>query len=693
MGLNEELEDLQRRLSALEVEVRLLREQLRGKSADQRTLLTENMQTRPVKPKETIQPEQPVLVTAKETPLKSNQSSPAKEIDFEKVLSTWLPRVFMFILLLGVLWGLKVGIDYGFVSPVMRIGMGYVGTIILYILGMRYYNRAKKGFGLTLLGGLIALGILTTFAAHHLYSLLNFIFAFIIGMAYIGIGVWLSSRTHSETLTIFSAIAGFLLPFLLEGEGATAIQFCSYILLLFLSLFYLSLSQKHRYTFYITFLLFHLTLGVYLVLEWPVGEVWILVGTVLIQHGTILFFYLNGSIERQVFTEALLYTNFVFTIGWIQLLETNEEVVVYGLFALLYIALVVYLTKREDRSLQSILLAIAVFAVSVFLLAFNFDDERIRLLSFLLTGTIGLWVGFRFQTMRSVIVSSCVYIFTILAIFTWIRIDRWFSLDHFLWIAFLASVGWVFYTLYRYRPSFMTVKAIDQSLIAALLIVIAYVNQLTTMVLRAFPLGVQTEKQIELFVIMLLLGVLYVYGRSWHRGLYVMHASLIIYLLLGLVLLPLSYDAGHFIVSFSIQMIYASGIVVIFRALWKKRFYLSVERLKVQISQLAVMVQIYLFIVLNKWYFLATKQLAWNWEFVLFGQTFSWFAFAFLSISLGTKQRWRIVKIIGAALIGLTMVKLFVVDLASISILVRAILFTIVGIVGLIYSRTLVKDD
>ena len=129
----------------------------------------------------------------------------------------------MFILLLGVLWGLKVGMDHGFITSPVRVGMGYTGTILLYFLGTRYYNSGKKGFGLTLLGGFIGLGILTTFAAHLLYGYLNFTIAFLIGVAYIIAGLLLSRKTKSETLTIFSGIPGFT-AFLI-GRGGS--YFCS----------------------------------------------------------------------------------------------------------------------------------------------------------------------------------------------------------------------------------------------------------------------------------------------------------------------------------------------------------------------------------------------------------------------------------------------------------------------------------
>ena len=74
----------------------------------------------------------------------------------------------------------------------------------------------------------------------------------------------------------------------------------------------------------------------------------IIVGTVLIQHILLLAFYLKGKVERHVFTEALIYSNFVFALSWIKLLEHNQEILVYGLFAALYVALSVFSFAKKE---------------------------------------------------------------------------------------------------------------------------------------------------------------------------------------------------------------------------------------------------------------------------------------------------------------------------------------------------------
>lgn len=690
MALDEELKDVIKRVADLELEVTLLKHQLADKEVVSERAPTMNMATPVKRLDEETAPKQEVPVRV---------PTVRKEFNLEKALGTWLPRVFMFILLLGVLWGLKVGMDYGVITNPVRVALGYAGTILLYYLGMRYVRRGKKGFGLTLLGGFIGLGILTTFAAHHLYGYLSFTVAFLLGVVYIIAGLLLSRKTKSETLTLFSGIAGFLLPFLLEGEGATAIQFCAYILLLFLSLFYVSLSQQHKFSFYITFVLFHLTLFFYAILDGGYEAEGILVATVLIQHAVILFFYVKGKISRTVFSEGLLYTNFVFTIAWIKLLDHVSEMTVYGLLAFVYCVLVIYMFWKKDNALRGILSAVAVFAISVFILSFDLEDSRVVLMLLLVNGTLGIWVGICYETIRTIVTGSIVYLFALPAVLITTPIEVFWSLEHAVWLVFLASVGWLFYTLYRWTPTWLVGKTvrIDGSLIVGQVLVLLYINKLTVLFLSNTYFAFETAIYVQGLVMLVVLCAMYALHK-WHKGLYVAHSTVILFLLFSFRMmlsgLGAPYNAhGEFLFTIIVQVIYATVFTVLIGAIMKDRFYLSREKLKWQVPQLAVVLQVFYFIYLNKWYFSFIAAYGWDLEYVLLVHTFSLFTFAFVSISVGGKLQWKWVKFIGAGLIVVCVLKLFIIDLSNISIFVRAILFIIVGIAGLIYSRTLLKEE
>lgn len=704
----ENYDDLLKRIAHLEKEVVLLKKQQeKWLEKDQKESFTVDREKW-----ETQETEQMVVTTEKlpEEPVEKPVEEPLeeqlvkhvkppverKEFDLEQVLSNWLPKVFMFILLLGVLWGLKVAADYGYLTEVIRIVAGYAGTALLYYFGMKFYRQQHKAFGTTLLGGVIGLGILTTFAAHYLYGYFNFFFAFLTGVFFIGLGLWMSKRTKSEILTLFSAIAGFLLPFLLEGESVTVYGFAIYLLLLFMSLFYVALTERHKYTFYFTFFLFHFTFLVYLVLVGSFEDRMVIVGTIFIQHLTLLFIYFTQKISRHAFTEALIYTNFVFTLGWIKVLEDSMETWVYGGLALFYVVLTVYVFLQKKGLLRGVFSAVSVFAVSAYVLSLGYEDPKVTLLLLLINGTIGIWVGLRYKTMRTVITGGIIYFFTASTVFTMLEIPAFMSLAHGIWIVFLYSVVLLFYSLYEHPPAFLkgNLKGVDMSLIIGQLVVLNYVIRMTALSLQDRLVFAETAAHVYILVLMLVLCGMYMFHK-WPRGTYIVHATVIEFVLLGLWVLfagLYSYIDRHLIFKVSVEVIYVALLTLMFIAVMKNHFYIQLEKLKQHFSFAAIGLQTILFIFLNKWYF----GIAWfynlDYEYLLLLHTFLLFAYAFLSISIGRKYGWNTVKYFGAVLMVLCIIKLFLIDLGAISILIRAILFIIVGIVGLLYSKTFFKE-
>ena len=178
---------------------------------------------------------------------------PKEDFQFDQFLGIWLPRIFMGVLILGVLWALKVGLDNGWISYEVRIVLGYAATLIILYFGMKNINKEQRLFGITLISGVIAIGLLVTVAAYYLYGFLNYPLAMFISIFYIVLGLFMSKKTKSEVLTIFSGFAGFLLPFLIAGTTVETWTFCLYILILFISLFYIAIDGKHKLSYYVTF--------------------------------------------------------------------------------------------------------------------------------------------------------------------------------------------------------------------------------------------------------------------------------------------------------------------------------------------------------------------------------------------------------------------------------------------------------
>ncbi|QTD42588.1 DUF2339 domain-containing protein [Sporosarcina sp. Te-1] len=730
--MSKDLDGIQKRMSELEQELLHLKKELAEKENSKPEETPASMDTEPSVPLES--PNEPVVPVREEIPdeiMPPEKRMPAEEtgipeqsvpqmkmqpsqvqlqaqppttkskqaeFNLERMLGLWLPRVFMFILLLGVLWGLKVAFDNGWITDWVRIFLGYAGTALLYYGGMKNIKNSRAPFGLTLLGGFIALGILTTFAAHHLYGYFPYIVAFLIAVAYIAAGLWLSSRIKSETLTVFSAIAGFLLPFLLEDTNASTLQFAGYLLLLFLSLFYISLKQGHTYSFYVSYGLYHLTLVIYTAMNIFYIDKELIVLTVLVQHVVLLASYMKGLSRTAATSEIMLYTNAASTFLWVAILEYEMRLAAFAFLVVLYSILSILAYKKREKLGMSIFTAISIVAASVLVLAFRLDEPLVQLTMLLVIATLGLWLGIRFDTVRLMAIGAFVYSVIALAILTIIHIKSFVSIENLIWAIFIYTVVLNYYTLTQHVPSFMKgrEKLIDISFIAGQLIFLIYAGYLAGILVTSLDLNMVTTMHVFFFAFLLAIAITFSFVK-WHRGMYLAHATVIEFLLLGLFVLlfnltNFSNREGLWLNLF-VQILYVGCLSYLFLTILKGKFYFKPAFFKKALAALAVTMQVLYFIFLNKWYLTIAFGYKWEWEYILFIHTFLLMAFAFISFSLGKVMKWKVVKILGAVLVGFCLLKLFLVDMASISILIRAILFIVIGIAGLLYSRTLLKDE
>ncbi|QQE77943.1 DUF2339 domain-containing protein [Alicyclobacillus sp. SO9] len=147
------------------------------------------------------------------------------ETQFGKV---WMPRIFIVVLLIGVIWGFLAAVQAGWINRPVRVALGYAGFAALLTYGERQARKQRNVFGQILLGGAVALASLTTFAASTLYSLISPPFAFGLDVAFVIIGVLLSLRHRSQTLAVISLIAAILVPFLVKSHHPAIVVFILY---------------------------------------------------------------------------------------------------------------------------------------------------------------------------------------------------------------------------------------------------------------------------------------------------------------------------------------------------------------------------------------------------------------------------------------------------------------------------------
>jgi hypothetical protein len=132
---------------------------------------------------------------------------------------TWLNRLGIALLLLGVALLFRYSIDMGWLTPLVRTAFGVAVGTVLTLLGARM--DPGRRFAAVLLGGGIATFYISGWAAFHLYGLLPYALAFA-GMAAItasafGLALW----RGQPALAILGAAGGLGTPLLLGISFAT----------------------------------------------------------------------------------------------------------------------------------------------------------------------------------------------------------------------------------------------------------------------------------------------------------------------------------------------------------------------------------------------------------------------------------------------------------------------------------------
>ncbi|HEX2078314.1 MAG TPA: DUF2339 domain-containing protein [Longimicrobium sp.] len=132
---------------------------------------------------------------------------------------TWLNRLGIVLLLLGVALLFRYSIEEGWLTPAVRVGFGAAVGAVLTALGLRMDERRR--FGSVLLGGGIATFYITGWAAFVLYRLVGYPVAFA-GMVAITAGAFGTALWRGQpALAIVGAFGGLGTPLILGISYAT----------------------------------------------------------------------------------------------------------------------------------------------------------------------------------------------------------------------------------------------------------------------------------------------------------------------------------------------------------------------------------------------------------------------------------------------------------------------------------------
>lgn len=442
MNNDERLKRLEDRILELEKEVN----ELKHDRVTGRVNLDTRPQSKPLV--ETAVPSSPLSSESIENTPK--EIIKQKETDWEHLIArVWLPRVFMFVFLIGLIWGFKAAVDGGFITEEMRCIIGLLAGVAFVYLGRRQYKYRRLLLSQVLFAGSIGIFMLTTFAAHYLYDFINAPTAFILNLLWTMLGLWFSYHYKSQALGVLACISGVLTPFIVDNNNPSTTFFVLYEVLLYTGSMIFAIKQRYVTLLYTSFILLHPAFMIFSFVSAP-SERWIVYG-VLAQHIILLVSILlrTGILNHQL---RVLMTSFVLTALWFKIvLESSDIITTLVCFTLLYSAISVYIWRKGFKQTLPFMLAIASYSLLFFFMEI-FDSKMVAGL-FIIEGFIALALGFIIKSLFQKINGLIIYLIGFIAGIEILLggMESLASVNTFIWIVLLLTLAGITLLL-RYFP-------------------------------------------------------------------------------------------------------------------------------------------------------------------------------------------------------------------------------------------------
>lgn len=438
MNLDLRVDELEMRVKELEEKLSILLER-ETKSQAQKVLTTQpTSDQKPQSTQQHLRHEETIPVP-----------QPVPPRDWEHLIArVWLPRIFIVVFLLGVLWGFTAAVNAGIITEPVRCILGVIVAGFMYWQGEVQFRRKRMALGQVLLGGSSGVLILSLFAAHMLFTLIPSTLAFFLYVVSIAISVFTAVRHRSQALMIITLLAGYLVPFLVDSAKPNIWVFAGYEGLFSMVMIVLSLRYSFRGAYFTAFGVLHLPLLFSTLFADDIGSRPAILTVVILQHLLLFAISVLRSKDSLIGQRITLFLSFGLLAAWTYgLYGGSKDRVFYewmlAIWSLLYSATSFWL-YRQKRAF-SVQLSIATFSVFLWLVYVLHADQAGS--AILVEGAIALCLGAKFKSKLQQISGAITYFIGMLFVLTH-PIRDILSAESFAWLVLLATIGGL-YAFYR----------------------------------------------------------------------------------------------------------------------------------------------------------------------------------------------------------------------------------------------------
>ena len=305
--------------------------------------------------------------TSPEAPLEIPSVSKRKQVNYEKFIGENLfGKIGILVFVIGVGFFVKYAIDKDWINETLRTVLGFLTGSALLVVAERLQKKYRT-FSSLLAGGAFAVFYLTVAIAFHFYHLFPQTVAFII----------LYDRRE---LAIISLVGGFLAPFLVSTGNGNYLVLFTYMSILNLGMFGLSIYMKWGELPVIAFVFTYVVMGIFLLTGFTTGSTHISVH--LFIFATLFYFIFLLPILSILRIEAvkknrglllvIITNNFIYLLLGILFLRNmglpfKSEGLLSLLIAIINLVLVIWLrmSKKDYKFLIYAMLGLVLTFVSI----------------------------------------------------------------------------------------------------------------------------------------------------------------------------------------------------------------------------------------------------------------------------------------------------------------------------------------
>lgn len=635
-------------------------------------------------------------VKVNETPLQK----PRKEKTLEEMLVWSLPKVFMIMIVFGVLWGLKLISDYGILANGFKIALAYVFSLALVGLAyiMEYKKKRQKALYITLYGGAFIIGILTTAAGAILYDVLPLLIALLVALLYITYGIVISYMKKSEVLTIFVVFTSLLLPYLLEYMAFGETIILGFIVLLFASIQIVIWKHHQKIALYTG--LFFSQMAVLIVGFMNNYSEFVFGCTFLIVLGIFMYSWIRFYEAGQ--KSSTLFEGIVFGISMISLFFINLIADDYSsLFLLIYmsgfIGLGSYAYLKKNSRLVDIFYTVALVAAMNFIIQLELATN---LKEFILpfTAFISLLLALRLRASLMKVTNSLLFTIVVLLAFLDGSVIPFWSFSNINQLVIIVYMFVLF--IFAMRPKNISgrfEKAMDEIAILEIvpilisLYVFSYIAKLDYEYFN-----VEGELPYLLLIVLAITTVAILFIKEKFIGRFLPIIFLLSFcfsMIFALLVEDLSDQVVvyNFVFRIAYTIIFSYLIYSIFKGKnYFRKWQVQIRNFVEQVISIGLVVNMIAVITLisqiHTIHYFGVR-------FLYTGHTIIILITACVALWLSAQRKQKFIRFTGFSLLVFGIAKLIFFDLSYLDLLIRAILFISIGGFGLWLSNKLLQKE